>query len=168
MYPMRFISIFLFTITSFFAVGQESDYDKMLKDMYSYTVPLVQPDMVQPWMKEKNTYFLDTRELSEYRISHIQDAVAVGYDDFDISTTQNIPKNAKVVVYCSVGYRSERIGELLIQAGYEHVYNLYGGIFNWVNQGFDVYNDKGEVQKVHAYDKEWGKWVQNDNVEKVY
>lgn len=155
-------------ITPFFAVGQESDYDKMLKDMYSYTVPLVKPDISAQWIEEKNTYFLDAREWSEYNISHIKDAVAVGYDHFEMSTVENIPKDAKVVVYCSVGYRSERIGEQLIQAGYKHVYNLYGGIFNWVNQGFDVFDDQGKVQKIHAYDKEWGKWVQNEDVKKMY
>jgi hypothetical protein len=63
-------------------------------------------------------------------------------------------------VYCSVGYRSERIGEKLQDAGYTHVFNLYGGIFNWKNQDgvvLDASNDTTE--RVHTYNKSWSRFL---------
>ena len=71
-------------------------------------------------------------------------------------------------MYCSVGYRSERIGEKLIKEGYSNVFNLYGGIFDWVNNDNPVYDFNEKVYKVHAYNKDWGKWVENESCEKVY
>jgi hypothetical protein len=63
-------------------------------------------------------------------------------------------------VYCSVGYRSERIGEKLLKLGYTDVVNLYGGIFEWKNQGLDVYNSSNyPTDSVHTYNKSWGKWL---------
>ncbi len=55
-----------------------------------------------------------------------------------------IGEESKVVVYCSVGYRSEKIAEKLKAAGYKNVFNLYGGIFEWENQNLPVYDSNGE------------------------
>ncbi|MGM0587883.1 MAG: rhodanese-like domain-containing protein [Bacteroidota bacterium] len=47
--------------------------------------------------------------------------------------------SAPVVVYCVIGYRSEKITKQLRQMGY-HAQNLYGGLFEWVNQHHSVVN----------------------------
>jgi 3-mercaptopyruvate sulfurtransferase SseA len=80
---------------------------------------------------------------------------------------EGFPKQSNVVVYCSVGYRSERVGEKLLGAGYQHVHNLYGSLFEWVNEGNPVV-DKQEkpTQRVHAYSRLWGVWLKRG--EKVY
>jgi predicted sulfurtransferase len=71
-------------------------------------------------------------------------------------------KNSKIVVYCSLGIRSEDIGEKLKKAGYKNVYNLYGGIFEFKNQNLSIYNSKGNTtDSIHAYSKTWGKWLKN-------
>jgi len=64
------------------------------------------------------------------------------------------------VVYCSLGIRSETIAHKLIKKGYTNVYNLYGGIFEWKNNDFVVLDTEGsETEKVHAFNKNWGKWL---------
>ena len=71
------------------------------------------------------------------------------------------------MVYCSLGVRSEDIAEKLKKAGYTAVFNLYGGIFEWKNKGFSVVDlQNKETQKVHAYSKNWGKWLLKG--EKIY
>ena len=85
--------------------AQNKEYDKMLEGMYEYTVPLIKHDKLHAWMKEEKVYILDARESNEYKVSHIQNAIGVGYDNFNLKSVQNIPKDAKVIVYCSVGYR---------------------------------------------------------------
>ncbi len=108
---------------------------------------------------------LDTRERKEYDVSHLADARWVGFKDFDLSRVDDLPKDAFIVTYCSVGYRSERIGEKLQKAGFQNVVNLKGGIFDWVNKGYPVVDGQGQpVQQVHGYDERWGKWVKGGMV----
>ena len=79
-------------------------------------------------------------------------------------TTPN--KNKTIVVYCSIGYRSEKIAEKLRRKGYT-VFNLYGGIFDWKNKGNTVVDSLGNTtEKVHAYNEAWSKWLFNG--QKVY
>ena len=110
---------------------------------------------------------LDTREPEEFNISHIPNAELAGYDDFEMSSVKQFAKEDTIIVYCSVGYRSERIGEKLQDAGYKHVFNLYGGIFNWKNHdGIVVTSTNDTTQKVHTYNKNWSRFLEKG--EKVY
>lgn len=104
---------------------------------------------------------LDTREKKEFDVSHLKDAIYVGYKAFEVSKNPSLPtdKNTPIVVYCSLGIRSEIIGKQLLAKGYTEVYNLYGGIFDWVNKGNKVYNNNQETPKVHAYSKKWGSYL---------
>ncbi len=103
--------------------------------------------------------FLDAREREEYDVSHLPAARWVGYKSFDPALVKDLPKDTLLVVYCSVGYRSERVTEQLRKAGFRNVYNLVGGIFEWVNTDHTVVDEKGPTPRVHAYDKDWGRWV---------
>ncbi len=136
----------------------------MLNGLLSHTVPEIG---VQQASREKSSFvFLDAREPKEFAVSHIQGAIPVGYDHFDWQQVAALPKNQPLVVYCSVGYRSEKISEKLRQAGFTNVSNLYGGIFEWVNQGMPVVDAQGETKNVHAYDRTWGLWLNKGR--KVY
>jgi len=138
---------------------QSKAYEEMLRDLLSHTVDEVTVAEISD--KDSTIVFLDAREWSEFKVSHIKNAIWVGYDDFDFSRLDSsIKKSDKIVVYCSVGYRSEKIAEKLEKKGYKNVHNLYGSIFEWVNQGKLVYNMKGQTtQKVHGFNPEWGRWL---------
>ena len=105
---------------------------------------------------------LDAREKNEYEISHLPNAIFVGYNDFDLKYTLELLKNKTqtIVVYCSLGVRSEDVATQLKDQGYGRVFNLYGGIFEWINQNQIVYNSQRQVtNKVHAYSEYWSKWL---------
>ena len=51
------------------------------------------------------------------------------------------------------------LAEQLQKAGYNQVYNLYGGIFEWKNADYTVFDDNGETNNVHGFSKEWSKWL---------
>ncbi len=142
---------------------QSAAYNLMLKTLLSHSVNEISVDSVDT---AQDLIFLDTREKEEYDVSHIKDAIWVGYDDFKNPRVSGIDKDSKIIVYCSVGYRSEKVAEKLNQEGFSDVSNLYGGIFEWKNQRFPVYNGEEETQNVHAYSKTWGIWLNNGN--KVY
>jgi len=159
---MMIISMFSFLVAP--AQVQSSAYNLTLKTLLSHSVPEVSVSQVK---EMKSAMFLDAREWNEYQVSHIQNAKYVGYDLFEMGKLKSINKNQIIVVYCSVGYRSEKIADKLKQVGFTNVSNLFGGIFEWVNQGNPVVDSKGNVtENVHAYSKTWGVWL-NKGV-KVY
>jgi rhodanese-related sulfurtransferase len=165
---------FFFIVSLFFistqVLGQNPDgFDKMCNRYIKGTVETVQPiDLKKSIEAQKNIIILDAREQNEYNVSHIQGAKFIGYDNFDLSTLPSISKDTKIYVYCSIGYRSEKIGEKLMDAGYKNVYNLYGGIFSWTNHGFPVVSAKNmATHAVHGYNKSWSKWIDTNKSEVI-
>ena len=141
------------------------EYEEMLEKRLPKEAPVVYVDEVNT--NTPNLVFLDTREKEEYTVSHIEKAIHVGYTHLDLSAVEKLPKNTPIVVYCSIGYRSGKVTEKLVDAGFTNVKNLFGGIFEWSNQERLLVDQDGNVtQKVHAYNKRWGKWITHGD--KVY
>lgn len=147
----------LFSVISF---SQES-IKVLLEKFNTQEIPYIHAHTLY---KNLESYILlDTRELTEYNTSHIKNAILVGYNNFNTENIlKNIPnKNQKIVVYCSVGIRSEKIGLQLKKFGYHNVYNLFGGIFEWKKLNNTVYNyAEKETDSVHVFSKKWSKWLQ--------
>ncbi len=153
------------TIIKPFTVNPE--FDKKISSTIHFTIPTIGVTTLKEEMD--NVYILDARERQEYNISHIPNAKYIGHSKMEKATLKNIPKDAKVIVYCSIGYRSEEIGEKIRQEGFSNVHNLYGSIFEWVNNGFPIVDKNGEqTKKLHTYDKDWSQWVEEGKAEKVW
>lgn len=113
---------------------------------------------VEDLYANENIIVLDSREKEEFNVSHLKNAIWVGYKNFNIDSLPFKDKNQNIVVYCSIGVRSEDIGEKLMDNGFTNVQNLYGGIFKWVENDYPVYdNANQQTQKVHVFSKYWGK-----------
>ncbi len=133
-------------------------YHLILDSLLSHTVPKVN---VQESQSDVNVIFIDAREKEEFEVSKISGSKWVGYSDFDLDRLSGLRKDCPLIVYCSVGYRSEKIAEKLKSAGFENVSNLYGGIFEWVNEGYEIVNASGSVtSKIHGYDRFWSFWLE--------
>lgn len=158
--------IFLFFSGILICNAQDS-LSELLKKHNSESIPYISVQELA--MPKTEVILLDARETEEYNVSHLETAIHVGYDDFDINsvTKQIKDKSAVIVVYCSLGVRSEDIGEQLKKAGYTNIFNLYGGIFEWKNKGYSVYNSEEKLtEDVHAFSKTWSKWLLKGN--KIY
>ncbi|MFY0629873.1 MAG: rhodanese-like domain-containing protein [Flavobacteriaceae bacterium] len=158
------LSILLLISISSFA---QEDLKGLLKKYNTESIPYITIDSLRK--VSNDVILLDAREKREFTVSHLKNAMYVGYDRFNLKKTlKKLPnKDAKIVVYCSLGVRSEDIAEKLKNAGYSNVLNLYGGIFEWKNNGYRVFDYKNrETNKVHTCTKEWSKWLLKG--EKVY
>lgn len=131
------------------ACQEYSDFDAMVIDMSSKEVPLIHPDSIPA-----GVILLDVRPDEEYDVSHIPGAWTL--EKFE---SVEIPTDTPIVVYCSVGYRSGKYGEKLLDGGRTEVYNLYGGIFKWHNEGREIVMELGPTERIHTYNKKWGEWV---------
>ncbi|SFR36950.1 Rhodanese-related sulfurtransferase [Robiginitalea myxolifaciens] len=138
-----------------------SRYARMLERLLSHDVPEINVPSVASL---ENPIFLDTRSGEEFAVSHLEGAVWAGYKEFSLERLNHIPKDRPMVVYCSVGYRSEKVTALLQEAGFQNTYNLYGGIFEWVNQGKPVVDRNGPTGRVHGYNWFWGRWLTKGEV----
>ncbi|WP_282050596.1 rhodanese-like domain-containing protein [Maribacter aquivivus] len=154
-YKLTFCLLILLSISKI-GLGQD-DISKVLNTWNKGSIPYAYFNNIP---EADSIVFLDTREKEEFDISHLKNAVWVGYKNFDEEKVlQTIPeKSQPIIVYCSIGVRSENIGEKLKKLGYTKILNLHGGIFDWKNKGGAVFNDKEIVtDSVHAFNKHWGK-----------
>ena len=113
------------------------------------------------WMNDDSgaeTVLLDARAPEELAVSHLEGATRIDPDAPDIDSLE-ISRDARVVVYCSVGYRSAVVAEALEAAGAKQVYNLRGGIFGWANEGRPIVRDGASIDAVHPYDAFWGHFL---------
>ena len=158
---------FLFFIALGFSLSglAQQNLEEVLAEYNQETVPYISVKELSAIKQNGGRIILlDARESAEYKTSHLAGALHVGYDDFDKSKIARLNLNPKdtVVVYCTVGVRSEDIGEQLQQLGFKDVRNLKGGIVYWKNQGQPVYNMRNQItDKVHVYGPGWGKWLTN-------
>ena len=156
------ILFLLFTLNCF---AQKTIQEVLVK----YNKNLVPYISVNELKEKQNVILFDSRDATEYKVSHLKNANYVGFDDFDSKKIKEkfTNPNATIIVYCSIGVRSEIIGKKLLKMGYKNVFNLYGGIFEWSNHNLPVYDsDDKQTQNVHAFSKEWGKYLKTGN--KVY
>jgi rhodanese-related sulfurtransferase len=139
----------------------QTAFDEKLRTLYKNTVPLIGVVELRTALSEnEGLILLDTRARKEYNVSHIPGAKFIDYKKFVVDDLDTLDRGTPIVVYCSVGYRSERIGERLKARGFINIKNLYGGIFEWVNTGNGVVNETGEpTLNVHTYNKNWAQWL---------
>ncbi|TVZ15579.1 rhodanese-like domain-containing protein [Maribacter sp. MAR_2009_72] len=154
-YARLFSLVSLITVSNVI-VGQ-ANMERVLKNWNKESIPYIYLENLP--MKDSIVY-VDTREKEEFNVSHLRNALWVGYSNFDEAKVLNlIPnKSQPIIVYCSIGVRSENIGERLKRLGYTRILNLYGGIFEWKNQDRIVYNNNDTpTDSIHAFSKHWGK-----------
>jgi adenylyltransferase/sulfurtransferase len=77
-------------------------------------------------------FLLDVREPYEYQIAQIGGTL-IPQNDVP-NRLAEIPRDREIIVQCRSGARSQRIAELLQQAGYTSVANLAGGILAWSDE----------------------------------
>ncbi|KAA3620899.1 MAG: rhodanese-like domain-containing protein [Flavobacterium sp.] len=164
---LRFVYIMLFLL-GIQSYAQES-LQQLLETYNTRSIPYISVEELRMLQLNDEVYILDARELEEFEVSRINGALYAGFSDFtsELISERISDTDQTIVVYCSLGIRSEEIGEKLRKAGYTNIRNLYGGIFEWKNKGFPIIDSEGnETEKVHSFSKAWSKWLTNG--EKVY
>ena len=154
--------LIFFAMYSTIVVGQETevpqkDIPELLNAYNKMSVPYLSVQMLK--MEYDQYVILDTRKKKEYDVSHLPGAIWVG-EKYKNKRMLELSKDVKIVVYCSVGIRSEGFGEKMLKDGYKDVSNLYGSIFSWKDAGYELM-DVNEIptDNVHVYSKVWGRFL---------
>ena len=173
---MKRFFVFVIFLSGLFkgACGQETPkihvddpaFDQTIREYLKFSTPVL--SVTELSQRLDSVLILDTREIDEFTTSHIPGAYHAGYNDFNMDDWKHVPRNTEVVLYCSIGYRSEKISGKFRKEGFENVHNLYGSIFEWANQGFPLEDANGKAtRRLHTYNKKWSKYV-SDQVEKIW
>lgn len=171
---MRYILLVLMVSVSFWLSAQveaphcnDAKFNNKVASYLTGQIPSVDVSVVK--LRQDKALILDAREYEEYAISHIPGAVWIGYDKPNFDILSEVSKDREIYIYCSIGYRSEQLGKKIKNKGYSRIYNVYGSIFEWANRSWPLENEQSMVtDSVHTYNKKWSKWVNNDEVKKVY
>jgi len=142
----------------------EKDIKELLSRYNKMSVPYLSVEMLK---RDYDEYILlDTRKKEEFEVSHLPGATWVG-EKLKQKRLPELKADSKIVVYCSVGIRSEGYGEQLLKEGFTDVNNLYGSIFAWKDAGYEVVDMQDQpTEKVHVFSKIWAKYLLTG--EKVY
>ncbi|MCW0484225.1 CoA-disulfide reductase [Gaoshiqia sediminis] len=73
-----------------------------------------------------NICLLDVRTPEEHALGHIEGSLNIEVDKIR-EQLDEIPRDKKIIVYCGVGIRGYFACRILMQHGFEEVYNLSGG-----------------------------------------
>ena len=87
-------------------------------------------------IKDKNTHIIDTRKSFEYKVGTFKRSVNPNVDNFrDFPRYLNkLKKDKPVAMFCTGGIRCEKTSVYLKKKGFKNIYQLNGGILNYLNK----------------------------------
>ncbi|MBL7118211.1 MAG: PGF-CTERM sorting domain-containing protein [Candidatus Syntrophoarchaeum sp.] len=88
-------------------------------------------------IESEDITLLDVRTEAEYHTAHIEGATLIPVSELS-NRTEELNKSKKIVVYCRSGHRSVTASGILIEQGFDRVYNVLGGINAWEESGYAV------------------------------
>ncbi|MDH5610107.1 MAG: rhodanese-like domain-containing protein [Cyclobacteriaceae bacterium] len=93
-------------------------------------------------LMQQDVQLVDVRTDQEYQSGHLQGAAQIDINSPSFSEKlAKLDKTKPVLVYCASGGRSSRASQTLKSMGFEQVYDLQGGISNWMATGNKVVKD---------------------------
>ena len=124
---------FTFTFFMFFSCGLNDDT----------LINQVNSDELLDFIDINNAVLVDVRTNDEYSSGYIENSLNIDYLSNDFSkNVEKLNKNIPIVLYCRSGKRSSLSANKLSKLGFKEIYNLQGGILDWIEIGNSViFND---------------------------
>jgi len=103
----------------------------------------VNSDELLDFIDINNAVLVDVRTNDEYSSGYIENSLNIDYLSNDFSkNVEKLNKNIPIVLYCRSGKRSSLSANKLSKLGFKEIYNLQGGILEWIELGNSVvFND---------------------------
>ncbi|MEW6178789.1 MAG: rhodanese-like domain-containing protein [Chloroflexota bacterium] len=86
-------------------------------------------------LREEGAFVLDVRQPEEWNEVHVPGATLIPLDQL-ASRINELPKDQEILVICRSGNRSQAGRDILLQAGFEKVTSVSGGITAWRSAGY--------------------------------
>lgn len=97
----------------------------------------IDPETWNQIISDPEVLVIDTRNQYEYKVGTFQNAVSPQTDNFRqfpefVAENLDPNKHKKIAMFCTGGIRCEKASAYLIAQGFEEVYQLDGGILNYL------------------------------------
>ncbi len=94
-------------------------------------------NLIQSNQDNPDFIILDVRTPEEFSGGHIAGAVNLDVSSPDFQEQlDNLDKDKKYLVYCRTARRSAEAARIMKSTGFKEVYDLTGGIVQWVAEGY--------------------------------
>jgi rhodanese-related sulfurtransferase len=129
---MKKIMFIILIIASLLMISCNNSEQSVDENETEGKVMMISPEEAKENLDEDSEIvLLDVRTPGEYESGHIEDAVLLPLDQLNEKASEVIPDQEKTYyVYCRSGNRSATAAQLLVDMGYENIYDL-GGIIDW-------------------------------------
>lgn len=88
-------------------------------------------------MFDDGAFMLDVRNPDEWEMYHVDGATLIPLPELEARVNE-VPRDREIVVICNSGNRSQVGRDILLDAGFENVTSIAGGIQGWMSAGYDV------------------------------
>lgn len=88
-------------------------------------------------MAQNGAFVLDVRTVEEWNEFHAPDSTLIPLDQL-AGRLGEVPRDRQIVVVCRSGNRSQQGRDILLNAGYEQVTSMTGGLNEWRASGFPI------------------------------
>lgn len=115
-------------------------------------------ELLEFYNSGKEFIIVDTRNDYESKIGHFKNALLPAMRNFrewdQVSDSLLEHKDTPIITYCTGGVRCEKASAVLVQKGFKEVYQIEGGILNFIQQypdtvwqgGMFVFDDRKVVE----------------------
>jgi len=100
-------------------------------------------DELIEFIELNDAVLVDVRTEDEYNSGYIENSLNIDYfsNEFSVNADK-LDKTIPIILYCRSGKRSSMSANKISKLGFKEIYNLEGGILEWIEEGnVIVFND---------------------------
>jgi rhodanese-related sulfurtransferase len=102
------------------------------------SITLIDSQEMLEILQTEDVQLVDVRTVKEFNEHYIKGAENIVFDDNFDQKLEGLQKDKPIIVYCRSGRRSARCAEILAQKGFKKIYDLKGGITQWMKEDLEV------------------------------
>ncbi len=127
---LKYILLVAFTIFSCSLINNESINHMNSEELIDF-------------IELNDAILVDVRTEDEYNSGYIENSLNIDYfsNEFSVNADK-LDKTIPIILYCRSGKRSSMSANKISKLGFKEIYNLEGGILEWIEEGNAiVFND---------------------------
>jgi len=103
----------------------------------------INADTLNKWISEgRKVDLIYVGTQGSYAEAHISGSIFLPFDESFADEIKKMSAEKTYVLICPTGGRSYRAAELMTENGFSKVFNLRGGVTDWIRHGFKVVKSK--------------------------